>query len=134
MLLLDWRQAFDKVRHEALSACLQRLGVPAQLLSAIKDLYKDPRFTVNINGSISNLERQTTGIRQGCPLSPYLFVAVMTELMAIVHADLHGDNAPPHCVPHTTYQEVYFADDTICFSGDARDLELLLHKIEEKSA
>eukprot|EP00975_Prorocentrum_lima_P006909 1484463-Prorocentrum_lima.AAC.1 len=26
MLLLDWRQAFDKVRHEALFACLQRLG------------------------------------------------------------------------------------------------------------
>eukprot|EP00975_Prorocentrum_lima_P046099 9641532-Prorocentrum_lima.AAC.1 len=45
--------------------------------------------------------------------------------MAIVHAELHGDKAPEHCLPHTTYQEVYFADDTICFSGDARSLELL---------
>eukprot|EP00975_Prorocentrum_lima_P056333 11813094-Prorocentrum_lima.AAC.1 len=27
--LLDWKQALDKVRHEALFACLQRLGVPA---------------------------------------------------------------------------------------------------------
>eukprot|EP00975_Prorocentrum_lima_P035016 7359043-Prorocentrum_lima.AAC.1 len=58
----------------------------------------------------------------------------MSELMAIVHAELRGDSPPQHCVAHTSFQEIYFADDTICFSSDGDSLEDLLTKIEEVSA
>eukprot|EP00975_Prorocentrum_lima_P019311 4067066-Prorocentrum_lima.AAC.1 len=58
----------------------------------------------------------------------------MSELMHIAHTELYAGAPPPDCVAHTEIQEVYFADDTICFSANARTLETLLHKIEEVSA
>eukprot|EP00975_Prorocentrum_lima_P058597 12290793-Prorocentrum_lima.AAC.1 len=58
----------------------------------------------------------------------------MSELMHIVHAEPYAGEPPPDCVAHTAIQEVYFADDTICFSADGGTLETLLHKIEELSA
>ena len=81
VILLDWVKAFDKVTHTGLLDSLQRLGLPADLLDSIKMLYTSPRFRVTNSFGTSQTYTQHTGIRQGCPLSPYLFVAWMTVMM-----------------------------------------------------
>ena len=54
----------------------------------IKALYKNPRFYVEIDGVKSRTARQETGIRQGCPLSPDLFVVFRTVLFHDVKNDV----------------------------------------------
>eukprot|EP00975_Prorocentrum_lima_P011512 2448614-Prorocentrum_lima.AAC.1 len=73
--MLDWEKAFDKLSHSMLLDSLRRLRVTDRLHAAIASLYHNPEFQVELNRELSQICTQRRGIRQGCPLSPYLFVA-----------------------------------------------------------
>ena len=134
LLLLDWEKAFDKVKHEALFQSLERMQVHPQILDTTRPLYSKPTFFVEIEGSSSQMHEQVTGIRQGCPLSPYLFLVVMTCLFHDVHAHHSLDNdLRAGRVPGQTEDELLYADDTICVSTSKAALEKLLHAIETES-
>ena len=80
LTLLDWEKAFDKVTHGALAMALRRMGVSKPLREMIMALFENPEFNVEQHGVTSGWKKQSTGIRQGCPLSPYLCVVIMTVL------------------------------------------------------
>eukprot|EP00975_Prorocentrum_lima_P038440 8079952-Prorocentrum_lima.AAC.1 len=64
MLLLDWKQAFDKVTHPALLISLRRIGASPKLIRLIALLYRHPRFCVLMQGVASDFHVQQAGIRQ----------------------------------------------------------------------
>ena len=74
LVFLDWEKAFDKINHQKMFCSLQKLNIPEPLIQAIKSLYSSPMFQVINNENISPWLQQRTGIRQGCPLSPFLFI------------------------------------------------------------
>ena len=76
LALLDWEKAFDKIQHDKLKHALQRMGFSDHY--RIEDCYRNPTFFVEDGFGASGIKRQSSGIRQGCPLSPYLFVIVMS--------------------------------------------------------
>ena len=128
-VLLDWEKAFDKVRHEALFRALHRMNVPDKYVNAIREIYKQPTFRVEMEGQISDWTQQATGIRQGCPLSPYLFVV----LMSVLFQDIHKNDVlklNKHRVQGMGTDEILYADDTICVSEDEQALSRLLAAIE----
>ena len=55
------------------------------ILDAIKAIYQKPMFQVMHRDKFSSWLSQRTGIRQGCPLSPYLFIVTMHVLFHDVH-------------------------------------------------
>ena len=79
-MFLDWEKAFDKILHPQLAEALKRIGLPESICHIIKDLYENPTFRAKVDGKTSKLKKQLCGIRQGCTLSPYLFLIVMTVL------------------------------------------------------
>jgi hypothetical protein len=105
------------------------MNVDPKLINVIKAMYKKPCFKVEMEGETSQWHNQETGIRQGCPLSPYLFLIVMTVMFHDIH---EGDkqNLTKHRIQSTNYDEVLYADDTICISTDTRALNKLLADIE----
>ena len=127
LLLLDWAKAFDKIDHEGLISALERHSVAPKIINIIKDIYKKATCYVEIDGKTSNTYKQETGIRQGCPLSPYLFLIVMTTIFHDIHEELE-DELIPHRVKNANFDEILFADDTICVSENAAALTTLLHK------
>ena len=84
-----------------------------------------------MEGHISDWTSQTTGIRQGCPLSPYLFVI----LMSVLFQDIHTNDVlklAEHRVQGMDTDEILYADDTICVSEDEQALSRLLAAIEKE--
>jgi hypothetical protein len=98
-------KAFDKVDRNQLFNSMQRMGVDQKLINITKPPYRETVFCVELDGYTSEWLPQSTGIRQGCPLSPYLLLIVVTTLSHDVH--LKMDQEPKkHRVPGADFDEV----------------------------
>ena len=133
LILLDWEKAFDKISQPKMLEVLRRLQVPDRIYRLIKDFYANPQFKVRSGEKESEWRFQNSGIRQGCPLSPYLFVLVMGALFADIKREL--------CTPRQLqpidgiyFSEILFADDTLIFGANTQCINKLLHAIERHSA
>ena len=60
---------------------LKRMGIPEEMADLISSIYKEPQFNVKDGKLKSSTKSQQTGIRQGCPLSPHLFVILLSAIM-----------------------------------------------------
>ena len=81
MLFLYREKAFDQISHEGHHSALGKMGTDPLESKIIDAIYKNPKFTVRANGKQSEEHTASTGIRQGCPLSPYLFLFVHSTIM-----------------------------------------------------
>eukprot|EP00973_Karenia_brevis_P040520 5603058-Karenia_brevis.AAC.1 len=87
-----------------------------------------------MDGISSNWYTQHTGIRQGCPLSPHLFLIVMTCLFEDVHTFVDSDRLERSKVSAANFTEVLFADNTICITSTPSSMNDLLSAIDEVGA
>ena len=133
VVLLDWEKAFDKVTHEALFLTLERLNIDEKLINLVKALYRNPTFTVEQEGIVSDKHLQHTGIRQGCPMSPYLFILVMNAIFHDIEKFpiLPSEFEPKHNrIQNTNFNEILYADDTICIARTAKAMQTLINRIQ----
>jgi hypothetical protein len=56
---------------------LKRSGIQSPYLYIIKAIYCKPRAIIKLSGEILEAIPLKSGTRQGCPLSPYLFIIVL---------------------------------------------------------
>ena len=80
MCFVDLEKAYDCVLRGALWGVLREYGVPGSLLRAVRSLYKQSESCVRILGTKSDSFPVGVGLRQGCPLSPILFVVFMDRI------------------------------------------------------
>ena len=83
LVFLDWEKAFDKVDQTLLVRAMERLNIPDKIIKVLGSLYVDTKFRIKNKQGYSSYRRQNAGIRQGCPLSPYLFICLMTVGTAV---------------------------------------------------
>ena len=137
-VLLDWEKAFDKIHQGRLLDALRRVGIPLKMVRIFEAMYGNPKFSVKEMGKISSERRQNSGIRQGCPPSPYLFIIVMTVIMRDINSKLAQEervilrNEQPIGVEG--YDKLLYADDTIILTSTEQAAEIILHKIQEDSS
>ena len=115
-------------------AALTRFGLSARALAIIKSLYQDPTFhTLSQQGDQAS-GRVGSGIRQGCPLSPYLFIMVLTVLLEDVDAALLSKGVATNTwsVGRPTH-DLEYADDTLLISLTTTQMESLLHELETQA-
>ena len=91
-LLLDWEKAFDRIDQERMLVLLERMGVPQQFIKIIASIYETPTFAVKEGNITTYQRRQRAGIRQGCPLSPYLFIIVLTAIIKDIEGSMSADS------------------------------------------
>ena len=128
MTPLDWEKAFDKVDHDTLGYALARMGIDQKIITTLRDGCDQATFFVEDDFGVSDKKTPKSGIRQGCPLSPYLFVMVMTCIEADVLAKLSTE-AKNQRLENMDYDMVFYADDTIVFSKTLQGIEEILGHI-----
>ena len=128
LVFLDWEKAFDRVKQDKLLESLERMGFPVKYIAAIRSFYSNPSFAVKIGQSESSWKKQSRGIRQGCPLSPYLFIILMTVMFRDIHSELNMSRGR---VQGIDYTDLLYADDTALITSNANAMNRLVAKIEE---
>ena len=122
---VDFEKAYDRVRRNKLWKVLQEYGVDRQLLRAIKLFYCRPEVCVRVNGKQSKPFHVGVGIRQGCVLSPLLFIVYMNWMDKCSQAD--GCATIGNC----KISRVLFADDLVLLSSTESGLQRALNSFAE---
>jgi hypothetical protein len=136
LLFLDWSKAFDSVFRSAIRASLYRLGTPEPLINAIMSLYVDSTFEVTDRFGTSGSFNQERGIRQGCPISPYIFNVVLTVLFQDVEIDFIAETgfSPWVYSANQKLWDVEYADDTVLIGRTAHTIQTLVSCLIPRAA
>ena len=59
---------------------ISRLVITENMIKMIQAIFKEPIFSIKEGTTITLPKKQHTGIRQGCPLSPHLFILLLTTI------------------------------------------------------
>ena len=128
LMLIDFEKAFDTINWDFLTHVLTSFGFGPNFQNLVRTLYNKTSSTIINNGNATEFFDLQRGIRQGCPVSAYLFV-ICVELLSVSirkHHEFMGLNIHDY-----NYRVLQFADDTVIIAKDARDVEIVLNLLRE---
>ncbi|KAM6545112.1 hypothetical protein CsatB_025848 [Cannabis sativa] len=116
-LKLDMSKAFDRVEWDFLQSLMYHFNFPVKFVSNIMKCLTTATISFFVNGEVCGKVFPTRGLRQGDPLSPYLFILCSEGLSALLHHSqcqgvLKGV-AISRTAPSLTH--LLFVDDSILF-------------------
>uniref|UniRef100_A0A8C6KHS8 Reverse transcriptase domain-containing protein n=1 Tax=Nothobranchius furzeri TaxID=105023 RepID=A0A8C6KHS8_NOTFU len=120
MCFVDLEQAFDRVPRGVLWGVLREYGVPGPLIWAVRSLYDWYQSLARIADSKSGSFPVRVGLRQGCPLSPILFVTFVDIISR------HSQGVEGIRFGGLRIRSLLFADDVVLLASSERDLQLSL--------
>ncbi|CAI5461771.1 unnamed protein product [Closterium sp. Yama58-4] len=110
MLLVDFRKAFDSVSWDFIFDILREMGFSERFVGWVKGLHENTRTSLLINGWLGEAVDVVSGVRQRCPLAPYLFLCAVEPLARVVEKRKVGITLSSCAGQRLGY--VGYADDT----------------------
>jgi hypothetical protein len=138
-LKLDMAKAYDKMEWEFIREVLLASGFPPNFTKIIMECISTVSYQILINGQPSRCIVPERGIRQGDPLSPYVFILCDNVLSGLMHKEpqnnnLHGIQIA-RGAPKITH--LLFADDSLFFARanqqEAESINCVLHTYQTAS-
>ncbi|GJS81519.1 hypothetical protein Tco_0748060 [Tanacetum coccineum] len=131
---VDIQKAYDTVDWVFLRKILKGFGFHDRMVSWIMECVTTTSYSISINGILHGYFRGKRGLRQGDPLSPYLFTLVMEVLTLMLQRRvMEADNFSYHryCAKLDLIN-LCFADDLFLFAyGDVQSARIIKDSLDE---
>ncbi|MGL4561575.1 MAG: RNA-directed DNA polymerase [Brevinema sp.] len=127
ILFLDFYKAFDTVEHAFMYDALRRFGFGPKFVRTVQTLYKNINSNVSLSNGTSPRFVIGRGIRQGCPISSFLFLLVAELLNLYI---VHCSNIEGIQIADRTILISQLADDTCIFLKDKKQVPIILETIK----
>ncbi|XP_071123117.1 uncharacterized protein [Mytilus edulis] len=105
---IDFKKAFDSLHRETLWTILISYGVPQKIVTMIKCFYTNFACAVILNNKEIDWFEVQSGVRQGCIISPILFLVAIDLVMRKTTSDKKRGIT---WSMFTTLEDLDFADD-----------------------
>lgn len=124
---IDYSKAFDSLEHNSIWQALKNQGVENQYIRILEHIYRNSKAKIKLEkeGKEIRIER---GVRQGDPISPKLFTAVLEEVIRKLDWQDCGLKINGENLTH-----LRFADDLIIFSSSKEELQTMISSLEIES-
>jgi len=117
LMALDFEKAYDSCSWTFLERTLKKFNIGESFIKWVKTFYSGSMSCVSTNGHTSKYFELERGVRQGDPLSPYLFVMVVEVLAGSIR---QNEMIKGIKVSDTEIKVLQYADDT---NGTVEDIE-----------
>ncbi len=124
----DFEKAFDSLNHKYMFQVLAHFNFGNSFINWVKLFYNNAKSSVISNGFLTEFFDIKRGVRQGCPLSPYLFIICLEFLSHSIsnNSDIKGID-----VYGLEFKQTLFADDGIFITDRSRkSFETLIETLD----
>jgi len=129
VIFIGYEKAFDSVKKEVMWLTLQEYGIPRKIIEIIKILYDRFKSKICLEGKISKFIEFRNGVRQGCILSPTLFLLILDSVMKRVKG---LSKRGIHWSMKERLEEFDYADDICLLAQRFCDMEEKLKRLKEE--
>jgi hypothetical protein len=114
---LDMAKAYDRVEWSYLRAIMAKMGFDERWIGRVMACVESVSFSVRVNGQFSEFFKPSRGIRQGDPLSPYLFLLCGEGLSCLLKfcGPLYLSRGVRVSIHAPWISHLLFADDSMIF-------------------
>lgn len=126
LLFIDFEKAFDKINRNIIWKILATNGIPDKIINIIKNMYEGSTCRVVHQGRVSDPIPVRAGVKQGCVLSPLLFLISIDTVM-------RATNTQPRGIQWgltTRLEDLDYADDLCLLSHTLTDLQTKLRALD----
>jgi len=112
---LDLANAFDRVNHSFLLKVIRKFGFGDKFIKWIRACILEPWIAPLVNGRATEFFKASRGLRQGCPLSPLIFVIQASILSFLLNKRMQDQDINGLCIIRGAKKinHTLFADDTL---------------------
>ena len=126
---IDFAAAFDSVHRDSMWKILQKCGIPQPIIDILINMYSNASSKVRTEDGVSSPFDITSGVRQGCVISPILFNIVLDQIM---NKSINGEDGI--MIGESIYVNDFdYADDIAIMQPDEKSTQSLLGKITENA-
>jgi len=127
-LKVDLMKAYDSINWDFILHCLKGFRAAPKFQAWTRECISSPSYSIALNGTLVGYFRGKKGLRQGEPMSPYLFVIAM-EILSLLLEESSRDNPlfdfHPRCYG-IRLTHLWFADDLLIFSvGNLNSMKVI---------
>ena len=128
LLFLDFEKAFDSLNWPFIQKTFKHFNFGSSMINWVKTFYDNIESCVQNNGWSSNFFQPERGVRQGCPLSPYLFILCVEVLAEKIRntKDIKGIFIHQNEIKISQYAD----DTTLILDGSKKSMTLSLQVLE----
>ncbi|TXG69366.1 hypothetical protein EZV62_004301 [Acer yangbiense] len=133
MVKLDMAKAYDRVNWSFLLEVLKAFGFSDSFHKIIYNCVGSPWFSVMMNGAFKGFFQSTRGLRQGDPLSPFLFILMEEVLTRLLRKNFESGRIGRfyHPIGAPLVSHLLYADDILIFAnGGKRSIRNLVKALE----
>ena len=123
---VDFKKAFDSVHRPAIWKILKSYGLPDKIIQMIKLFYENYECSVICENDLTEWFNVNTGVRQGCILSPILFLITIDWVMRKTIDQKRG----VELTSDDDLEDLDFADDLALLAESLENLQIKTTRLE----
>ncbi|GJT64892.1 RNA-directed DNA polymerase, eukaryota, reverse transcriptase zinc-binding domain protein [Tanacetum coccineum] len=134
---IDIQKAYDTLNWLFIEEIMIRFGFPSKMVSWIMTCIANPKFTICVNGERYGYFRCGRGLRQGDPISPYIFTIIIEILNFIVKDEIRKESSFKYLFgcKQLKITHLCFADDLIMLChGGTKSVQTIKKALDKFSA